>query len=394
MSERLSNVSPEVMVKIIELGEYVYFEAHKAVSNKDMETKISEMREMFEDQKKREVEIEALKTQSVIITMNNMRTDYDTAVSNFRNYHEIQSKQINQLQTKLSEHSTEAQQALMGKIESLLGTGNATDNITKGDFGENYVLNSITELFPESEIDDVSGTTASGDILWNLKSLRCLVEVKNVASSRNLNVDKFVRDMSINVNKGKCNCGLFVSLKTDNIPSKGRLKLEFVNGMPVLYVSNVFKSPYALQYSLKMLKEFQAAMTKISGTSGEDLTSMVTHFSNLKNKFEEQSVLIENIRKNVDTLQINVSKMQKNMEIMMRDHISQMRDFKHITPEEDDLNSSIITKESCVKKIVKYYEENGKWPNGTQSGISQYHRRVYKFSVLTEEAKQIVLFQN
>ena len=379
LSKRLVSSSPDVIAKIIEIGEFVYFEARQAIENKQMEIEIDEIKKEYELQKRIAVESEAAKTQLVLDTMEHMRNNYEN-----------QSSHILKLQEKLSEKSSEAQQNVISKIESLLGSGNSTDNITKGDFGENYVLEIIEEMFPKSHMEDVSGNTASGDLLWNIDELKCLVEVKNVAQSRNLNVDKFVRDVGLNVNRGKANCGLFVSLKTETIPTKGRMKLEFVNGVPVLYIANVFKSPYLLKYTLTMMKEFQESMGKVSNSSEEDLTSFITHFNSLKVKFEEQASMIENIRKNVDTLQINVSKMQKSIEILIRDHAYQMRNYQHVSSDEPE-ESKVVTRETCVAKIISYYNEHGKMPTGKESGITEYHRRVYKFSSLIEEAQRTVL---
>jgi hypothetical protein len=46
------------------------------------------------------------------------------------------------------------------------------------------------------------------------------------------------RDMILNTKDKSCNCGLFVSLKTETIPNKGKFKLEFLNNFPIIYVSN------------------------------------------------------------------------------------------------------------------------------------------------------------
>ena len=52
-------------------------------------------------------------------------------------------------------------------------------------------------------------------------------------------IQKFERDMLINTKDKSCNCGLFVSLKTETIPNKGKFKLEFLNNFPIIYVSNM-----------------------------------------------------------------------------------------------------------------------------------------------------------
>ena len=40
--------------------------------------------------------------------------------------------------------------------------------------------------------------------------------------------------MNLNISNGEANCGVFVSLKTDTIPNKGRVKLEYIQNCPIL----------------------------------------------------------------------------------------------------------------------------------------------------------------
>ena len=155
---------------------------------------------------------------------------------------------IDSLRSKEMESNIE----IIQKIDSLLGNGNNLDNIEKGNFGEQFVTQAICNEFPESIIDDVSGETAHGDCIWKMDSgsFRCLVEVKNVAQSKNLDVGKFVRDMNIQLANGEANCGIFVSLKTDNIPNKGKFKLEYIQNYPVIYVSGVWKNYIVFTFTI------------------------------------------------------------------------------------------------------------------------------------------------
>lgn len=403
MSDRLKNASSETLIKIIQFGEFVYYDAHQTMSKDMLEQKFEQNKLNLEKEHLHALALEATKTHSLVQintnlqeTIDNLRTDFENMKRSLQESHDNQMRaaraQIESLQEKLNSVSTDSQNMILSKMESLLGYGNTIDNIEKGNYGENYVNSHIIESFPDSNLIDVSGTTASGDIIWEMDpDFKCLVEVKNVAHGKNLNIDKFVRDVSQNSEQCVVNCGLFVSLKTENIPFKGKLKLEFVNNVPVIYVANVFKCPSALTYAMYMMKELQAYISKFEkGSDCEEVSvnymnAVAMYFEKLKRDFNSHQALIEDLKKNSDRIQASISKLAKNMDTIMRDHVFQMRSYNI-----NDTSSipKVVSKDMCIDIIIKYYKEHKKWPSGPQSSISPHYRRVYKYSSLMNEAKE------
>ena len=45
ISERVKNASPEVLSKILDIGEFVYFEAQQAVQNNQIESRLEELKD-------------------------------------------------------------------------------------------------------------------------------------------------------------------------------------------------------------------------------------------------------------------------------------------------------------------------------------------------------------
>lgn len=267
---------------------------------------------------------------------------------------------INALRSKESESNVE----IIQKIDSLLGNGNSIDNIEKGNFGEHFVTQAIYNEFPESVIDDVSGETAHGDCIWKMDSgsFRCLVEVKNVAQSKNLDVAKFVRDMNVQLANGEANCGIFVSLKTDNIPNKGKFKLEYIQNYPVIYVSGVWKTPVVLTYTMRLMKCILQHHERIDNQV--DVVHIQEYVSKTYNSIMKQQEFIQDMRKGIDRMNLLIQKAQKNITetILYAEETMTRHGISH---------DSTGRYDDAIHKIIKYKELHGKWPTASTCGVSK-----------------------
>lgn len=390
LSERLSCASDDDIVKILTIGEFVYYEGYQ-YANKDMfEKKYEILKNNLEKEHLQKMSLESSRCEGLIQNNENLQKSITSIKELYKTQIEQYNNQISILQDKLANLSNDSQNIILSKMESLLGYGNSIDNIEKGNYGENYVNNHIIEQFPESNIDDVSGSTASGDLIWSMEinDFKCLVEVKNVAHAKNLNIEKFERDVNINSEKNIVNCGLFVSLKTDHIPYKGKLKLEFVRGTPVIYVANVFKNQHALTYAMYMLKEIQmyVSQNKEDTPQNENMDNIVLHFNKLKNDFINHQSIIEEIQKSCDKTNIYLNKLIKNMDNIVKDHSFIMNQCNITSSCSNNYKS--LNKDQCISLIIDYYKKNNKWPSGVESGISPHYRRTYKYSNLITLSKE------
>lgn len=315
-------------------------------------------------------------------------SEYINSVRSIRHEsNEMTSRLYNEkdiLQAKVTENND----GILGKIDSLLGNGNTIDNIEKGNFGEDYVTTTITHEFPDASVDDVSGETAHCDCVWRMDSgaFRCLVEVKNVAQSKNISIDKFVRDMNINISNGEATCGIFVSLKTDTIPNKGRFKLEYLQGCPIIYISGVWKTPIVLPFALRMMRCI------VQNMKNDNVDTLHTHeyITKTYNTIIREQSIINDLRKGVDRINMLIQKSQKNLtesmvyieETMTKNGISTV----HESPCSSDTGD--CDKESLIETLTEYYRNNNKWPTANSSGIPKHDYKLFTFKALLQEAKQ------
>ena len=112
-------------------------------------------------------------------------------------------------------------------------------NVEKGNGGESCVreLLSSCKTYDGSLVEDVSGTAASGDIIFTYKNIKCLIEVKNKSKITKEDIEKFIRDVNHSKESIKINCAMLISLQSNQFYGRTRelLQLDYVSGTPVIY---------------------------------------------------------------------------------------------------------------------------------------------------------------
>ena len=128
-------------------------------------------------------------------------------------------------------------------------------NDEKGTMGEEAIRNILTEEFKEAIVLDTSGQTSRGDLLFKWRNLCCLIEVKNKLSLRYEDIAKFKFD----IKDSGVNCGIFVSLHTDQFPGMNRdcIQIETVHDVPCVFIHLKHDSDlrYAVMYLNKIIGE-------------------------------------------------------------------------------------------------------------------------------------------
>ena len=287
--------------------------------------------------------------------------------------------------------------SLSGKLDSLMGKGNTVDNAMKGDFGESIVANQIQHWYQASEIEDKSADTAKGDLLWKLNDgeFRALVEVKNVQMVRPTEVQKFERDMLINTKDKSCNCGIFISLKTETIPNKGKFKLEFLNNFPVIYVSNILDDLETLRFALDALCSIQNKYKHVyedNNDSEDDLNIeeiMIEFVQKQFNKLELMKGNINQMKVSVEILSNCITNeeniirdLYNNIIVLKSDHDI----FKKIESEYK-INSKEELKESILKDMRLFKKDNGRMPQ--MSDLShKYKSNIFRDDLAFKKLKK------
>lgn len=159
----------------------------------------------------------------------------------------------------LSQAEENKHAAILGALEPVIKFYDGT-NQQKGKLGEESVYEAIRNdrRFSSAEIMDTSGQAEFGDLNVRWRGLHCLIEIKNKAKITLEDLDKFARDMKTGKARN-VNCGIFFTLRTDDIPGKTKepIHVENIAGMPVIYafvpdLSFIYYSFYVLRELLKL----------------------------------------------------------------------------------------------------------------------------------------------
>jgi hypothetical protein len=201
-------------------------------------------------------------------------------------------------------------------------------NMEKGNLGENFVENLLKDnTFSDAIIEDVSGKTAAGDRLFRWRKLKCLIEVKNKRKLTRDDIEKFIRDVTTSTETNKINCGLFISLLTNEYPGRSRelIQVDYINHVPVIfiYVTDQNQIIYALTCLEKLINTDNKDSTK-------EIKLLSNYFVNYKNYVEES---------------------QKNTEKMIQ---LREKELKYLRKELENYNSVLDDLEKNYSYIVKF----------------------------------------
>jgi hypothetical protein len=368
LSEQFKKLSQDEIVKVIQIGEYIYFNGLSQYDNIEKEKYEFAYQKQIEDMR-------YLTDKQIREHAESVMNQYNMIVETKEKLIISKTSEIDELKSRIIKLEDENCQALSlsGKLDSLMGKGNTVDNAMKGDFGESIVANQIQHWYQASELEDTSAETAKGDLLWKLNDgdFRALVEVKNVQMVRPLELQKFERDMLLNTKDKSCNCGLFVSLKTETIPNKGKFKLEFLNNCPIIYVSNILDDLNTLRFALDSLCSIQQKLkymnTQEQSESDNDIDleeQMIDFVQKQFNKIDSIRVNVSQMKTSINTLNMCIENEEKFVRDLL-DGISYLKSecdiFKQIETEYK-VNTREELKESILRDMRLFYEENGRKP--------------------------------
>ena len=445
--QRFLESSEDVQLEIINVGTFIYYNGLRWMAeeqtntelqslrkdNASYESRLQELRDQYArqvDEIKKDIEdhykgmLDNARDQHRLIvdsTKEQMRSSYVDVIESYKNqvadakarYDGLVATMNSQSETYVSRiRELENQNAqaidLSGKLDSLIGKSSKVDNAFKGDFGEAIVRQQIQHYFPCSNVEDMSGTTASGDLHWKMHgdAFRCLVEVKNVQHVRPSDLTKYDRDLQKNLSDGTCNCGLFVSLKTECIPNKGAFALEFVNGCPVVYVCNVFVDLSMLRIALHLVHNVQ--VTLCSANESEESAEYRRHICSFVEQIHERLL---HSRKNILQMKNameHLSNAISSEERMTNQSMNQLLNLRQnvqwtgCTIQDADVPSTggaSDKKRKLVDAVYEFYMLHKRWPmtrelDNDTTGIRARHFRGEHSMHNIRECVQAMLDQN
>ena len=189
--------------------------------------------------------------------------------------HQTEQQRIHELYKLIIEEKNNQLANITSKFDDISSSLQCIKSTTvhKGQCGENCILTTLQECFPKAEISDVSNIPHAGDMTLTLDNITVMIEVKTKTTTRKGDVIKFIQD--IQTHKHEYHAALFVT-SSSGIPNKGEFALEFVESVPVLYVSKIFDSSLLLSMSITILTSLVPILnaTKKHDTSEEIIQSL------------------------------------------------------------------------------------------------------------------------
>ncbi len=236
-------------------------------------------------------------------------------------------------------------------LEPLNKMYNGTNN-EKGVLGENVIKNFLENesRYETAKISDTSGQAHLGDIHFEWKKLKCLIEVKNKKQLKIEDMDKFINDIKFSYGCGKINSALFISLHTSNFPNRSKevMQLDFCNTLPIIYLHLVHMSD--LHYALLCLEN----LIKIDTSQSDENKLLLNHFKdyyNLLNTLRDKSTKL------ITTKQKELLQEQKHLTLLNNLCESTTIDYKKLVSYASGENST----ENNSENSENYIEHNSEY---------------------------------
>ncbi len=237
----------------------------------------------------------------------------------------------------------------------------------KGEIGEQMIIEILKEFYSKAIITNTSKEVHCCDVLFKSDNphIKCIIEVKKKQSIEPRDVTKFKNDVKIQQGNG-INCALFISMDSNNIPTKGNFHLEFQNKIPVLYVC--LKNPYIVKISIELLKFITC---KITSVSNEEIPAKEFHnsvsitvsdlyysISSSQNQIQKS---IMSMRKQLYALEKTDKELGQNLKLLSKfSDIYKQLNISLSTGEQSD--EKLEYSESEIKKLREWVKKNNKVP--------------------------------
>jgi hypothetical protein len=281
--------------------------------------------------------------------------------------HDIYTSQINAIQRQfdLLLASNKERESGLNNLDKIVRYYDFENNTDKGNKGENKIQEILKSFYNNSSIKDTSGKTSMGDFHFSIPSITCLIEVKNKKYIKEEDVNKFVFD--INHNKHKVNCGLFISLLSEHIPTKGSFHIEFIHGnMPVIYlylndINSIKFSIDTLVFLVSNISNKNDSENNVDIDLQKSIVSLIhKNFTMMNNETSRIDTIINMLEKQIHQLHIT----KKNI-ISSIDHVKDFYNnnvgYEYNPPQLDKDTIHGYTQDD-IKKLKEWISKNNKAP--------------------------------
>ncbi len=245
-----------------------------------------------------------------------------------------------------------------------------TGNSSKGDVGENIVEHFINQHFSLFSFENTSRFTAKGDFFLSNNYLKLLIENKNVQHVKTSDIEKFYRDVNINVLNGSINAALFISLNDTNlVQGKRDFVFEIKYGIPIIFISNVIENIQLIKFSIfTLLYLVENGITTQNTSNNDDFNIDLTSFiSHIFQHYNTNTKILHNNKKIIESLLDNMKSQSSSFDDLYSHFnpfiIKYPQFFNKSTNNSCDLNKIFTTAKdkgiSLSKFSLKTLEEIG-----------------------------------
>lgn len=264
------------------------------------------------------------------------------------------------------------------------------DNTAKGIVGENFVHNILCENFSNCKIFDNSKEFAKGDFLFVLNDSKILVEVKNVQVLKPDDINKFYRDLELQISDSTINAGLLVSLNDCSLIGGRRLfHIEIKYGIPIIMVSNAFKMSDYIRFAVLIINYLiKMGICNNNESDDEKLGFIINSINELYGFFKLQLAYLNNDKQMLLKMDESFKKRQNdlyNIEKLMKNIFSKYPEMyiKDNKDNNDNLETIINKIDEHIKTLDSEFKISTK--NLEEIGITKNMiRNIGGLKTLTE----------
>lgn len=191
-----------------------------------------------------------------------------------------------------------------------------TTNAYKGDIGEKSIRDVLMKHFLGYEIKDTSSQQGMSDIhLVDRDGSIIAIESKNKAVVSAQDVNKSMNDIkTLKTRYGEKFVGyMFVSIQSNNIPKKGDLCFEMVEGVPVIW----YGSQDSTIFEIDMVKLVR--LLYMHKAYHVDVNDMSNHINEYLKKISETKKAIDSLNSSMTCMKNNIISLQGSLEWMYTD---------------------------------------------------------------------------
>lgn len=355
-----NDATPEIRKVIVDIGCSVYKNLSSITKVQHQNDDIDQIRQDYELViSMKDQEIEYMQER-----LDEKKTELSNVSNNLREYYDKRSEQEIERLMKQQQDTIDYLKAniktleeLKDKQENELKKYEKKENqktVERGIEGETNVIDYLGKTFTEGHLENTTKKGAHGDIHFKYKGVDLLIEVKNKDNIILDDIAKFKRDVLEMKSQG----GIFVSIKKGvNIPCHSIYDVEWLNDVPLIYITNFEVCESMLYTSIKTIHFY--IQNSLKTTESKD-NEQVREFNKLMDivrcfSYSLNDLLVDTKKINDRILKLqNIIKEKVDLTIQQSYQDTIMELFRTYELAHDDLpTEDYMTTHGITKRMIR-----------------------------------------